>query len=100
MKAVFTNPSRVTVEGRGGGGFPWEAVMLVLVLAAVAGVAHAVAPYLHALWVALALCATLAACGLVAWAGTRFARWQARRGQPEAQRLEWRSGERMREPRR
>ena len=99
MRTIHYNPSKVTVEG-GRGGFPWEAVLLVLVLAAVGGVAHAVAPYLHVLWEILAMCATLAACGLVALAGTRFARWQARRGQAEQGAMEWRSGERMREPRR
>lgn len=100
MKATFINPSRVTVEGPGGGGFPWEAVVLVLVLAAVAGVAHAVSPFVHVLWEVLAMCGTLAACGLVALAGTRFARWQARRGQPEPEVARWRDGQQMREPRR
>ena len=100
MRTTFVNPSRVTVEGPGGGGFPWEAVVLVLVLAAVAGVAHAVAPYVHLLWEVLAIGGTLAGCGLLALVGTRFARWQAQRGQPEPEALRWRTGEQMREPRR
>jgi membrane protein YdbS with pleckstrin-like domain len=100
MRTTFVNPSRVTVEGPGGGGFPWEAVVLVLVLAAVAGVAHAVAPYVHLLWEVLAMCATLAGCAVLALAGSRFARWQARRGQAEPEALRYRSGERIREPRR
>jgi hypothetical protein len=99
MKAVFFNPGKVTVEGRGGGGFPWEAVALVLVLAAVGGVAHAVAPYVHLLWEALVMCAILAGCGLLALAGKRFAQWQDRR-RPEPEGLRWRDGQQIREPRR
>jgi hypothetical protein len=99
MRTVHHNPYRVTVEGRGGF-IPWEAVPAILLFAAVAWAGHKAAPYAHVLWEVLAMCATLAACGLVALAGTRFARWQARRGQVEPEALEWRSGERMREPRR
>ena len=98
MRTVHYNPSRVTVEG-GGGGFPWEAVVLVLVLAAVAGVAHAVSPYLHALWTVLAMAGTLAGCALLALAGRRFAQWEKRR-EPEPEVLQWRDGQQMREPRR
>jgi uncharacterized iron-regulated membrane protein len=97
MKAVFSNPRRVTVEG-GGGGFPWEAAALVLVLAAVVGVAHAAAPYAHVLGVVLAIAATLAGCGLLALGGLVFSRWEERRQEPEP--LRRRSGERIREPRR
>lgn len=96
MRATFINPSRVTVEGPGGGGFPWEAVVLVLVLAAAGGVAHAVAPYLHVLWTVLAITGTLAGCAVLALAGRKFAQWEKRRAEPEPQVLRWRSGERMR----
>lgn len=94
---TFHNPVRVDVSERGGG-FPWEAVVLVLVLAAVAGVAHAVAPYLHAVWTVLAITGTLAGCAVLALAGRAFAQWEKRRKEPEP--LRYRSGEQMREPRR
>jgi hypothetical protein len=96
MRTVHYNPSRVTVEGPGGGGFPWEAVVLVLVLAGVAGVAHAITPYLHAVWAVLAIGGTLAGCAVLALAGRKFAQWEKRRGEPEPEVLRWRSGERMR----
>ena len=97
MRTVHYNPSKVTVEGRGGGGgFPWEAVVLVLVLAAAGGVAHAVAPYVHVLWTVLAITGTLAGCAVLALAGRAFAQWEKRRQEPEPQVLRWRSGERMR----
>jgi hypothetical protein len=51
-------------------------------------------------WAVLAIGGTLAGCGLLALVGTRFARWQAQRGQPEPEALRWRTGEQMREPRR
>jgi hypothetical protein len=96
---TFHNPVRVDVTERGGG-FPWEAVVLVVVLAAVAGVAHAVTPYLHALWVILAMCGTLAGSAVLALAGWKFAQWEKRRGEPEPEVLQWRDGQQMREPRR
>jgi hypothetical protein len=100
MRATFINPSRVTVEGPGGGGFPWEAVVLVLVLAAAGGVAHAVAPYLHAVWAVLAITGTLAGCAVLALAGRKFAQWEKRRQAPEPEVLQWQDGQQMREPRR
>jgi hypothetical protein len=88
-------------EHHGGSGHvPVKAFVLVLVLAAVAGVAHAVAPYLHAVWTVLAITGTLAGCAVLALAGRKFAQWEARRSEPEPEPLRWQDGQQMREPRR
>jgi hypothetical protein len=92
---TFHNPVRVDVTERGGG-FPWEAVVLVLALFAAGGVAHAITPYLHAVWAVLAIGGTLAGCAVLALAGRKFAQWEKRRQEPEPEVLRWRSGERMR----
>jgi hypothetical protein len=96
---TFHNPVRVDVTERGGG-FPWEAVALVLALFAAGGVAHAVAPWLHAVWAVLAIGGTLAGCAVLALAGRAFAQWEKRRAEPEPEVLQWRDGQQMREPRR
>ena len=75
---------------------PVKAAAIVLALAAAGGVARAVHP--HVPWKLLAFAATLAGCGLLALGGLLFARWEERRQEPEP--LRYRSGERIREPRR
>lgn len=86
-------------EHHGGGAHaPVKLITIVLVLAAVGGVAHAVSPYLHAVWAVLAITGTLGGCAVLAWCGTRFARWEKRRQEPEV--LRYRTGERIREVRR
>ena len=82
----------------GSGHVPVKLITIVLVLAAVGGVAHAVAPYVHVLWTVLAITGTLAGCAVLALAGRAFAQWEKRRKEPEP--LRYRSGEQMREPRR
>jgi uncharacterized membrane protein YedE/YeeE len=85
----------------GGGHVPVKAAVIVLAVAAAAGLARGVHP--HVPWRLLAIGAAVACSALLALAGWAFSRWERRRElarmrAEEPQGLRWRDGSPIREP--